>query len=102
MECELAASRSEAHINLTINSKPEKLLSTSRWTSSVGFKNALFKTLAECTETNEEIEANQMERKGYKGHYSAVALTGTDEYLKVNGTRNRQADTNQEVDLQTS
>ena len=34
-ECELAASRSEAHTNLTMNSKPKKLLSTSRWTSIV-------------------------------------------------------------------
>ena len=34
MECELETARSEARMN----SKPENLLSTSRWTSSVGIK----------------------------------------------------------------
>ena len=86
MERELAAALSEARINLTMNSKLEKSCSTSWGTSSAGIRNTLSKTLAECTETDEETEAKQMERMGFEGHYSTVALTGTDEYSKVNRT----------------
>ena len=73
-------------MNLTLNLEPEKSLSTSRWTSSVGIKNASSKTLVERTETDEEKEVKQNKPKGFRGHYSAVALTGTDEYMKVNRT----------------
>ena len=61
MESELAAAQSKAHMKLTLNKETQNLTPTSRWTSCVGIKNALSKTLAKHTETDGETEANQTE-----------------------------------------
>ena len=56
VERKLAVARSEARMSLTLNSEPEKSFYTSWWTSSVGIKNTLSKTLVERTKTDGETQ----------------------------------------------